>query len=128
MAVFEPLVSELNKKTTITNGTFNVVDFDSKAEELDIYIEEFPKYGKLLLNDAPLNAAKNKLTYRDILNGQLAYRLEDKAASVAKDEIKVRITDGVFSTVSKYYMKKAAINKTMPVMEKNEGLQAISGN
>lgn len=51
------------------------------------------------------------------------------------DEIKFRITDGVFSTAAKYFILKSSGNspsmsgqKDSIVLESNQGLHAIAGN
>ena len=50
------------------------------------------------------------------------------------DEIKFRITDGKFTTISKYYILKSLpndlgkINSDLIKLENNKGLQAIAGN
>jgi hypothetical protein len=124
--MLEPLLAEFNKNTIITNSTLFVVDFDSKPEEIEIQIEDGPKFGKLFLADVQLTSVRNKFAYSSVLSNQLSYRLEDKTAS--RDEIRLRISDGTFSTVTKLLIKKLTSNKSSaPVVEKNEGLQAISG-
>lgn len=128
MAVFEPLQVELNKRTPITNATFFVVDFDSRAEDLDVTVEEFPKHGRLFLGSEsqPLTATtRTKFSYSDVLDQLVFYRLDDKHAQ--QDEIRVRISDGLHSVVSKYVINRVVSYKSQPVVDKNEGLQAISG-
>jgi hypothetical protein len=45
----------------------------------------------------------------------------------AEDEIKLRITDGKFSTSTAYKIKLASTNLNLPVTEVNNGLQGVSG-
>ncbi len=45
VAIFEPLLVQFNKKTLLTNATFRVVDFDTDNQNLEIYVEDLPKYG-----------------------------------------------------------------------------------
>lgn len=127
VAIFEPLYVEHNKRVTLTNSTFFIVDFDSKPEDILIYIEEFPKYGKIFYSNTQINHQTNKFTYADILKKLISYKLEDRNA--IKDEFKLRITDGNFTTMSKFQLKKLTNDKNAkPIVEKNEGLQAIAGN
>ena len=44
--VVEPFEVEANKKTQLTNSSFLIVDFDTKPENLTIFVEKFPKHGK----------------------------------------------------------------------------------
>lgn len=68
-----------------------------------------------------------KLTYADILNKLVSYKLEERTADA--DEVKLKITDGKFTTHSAFQIRKSVNSKTvLPYLEKNEGLQAISGN
>ena len=80
------------------------------------------------MNNAPLSFSSNiKFTYADILNKLVSYRLEEKAADA--DEVKFKISDGKFTIHSVFQIKKSVSSKiALPYLEKNEGLQAISGN
>lgn len=46
-ALFQNLLVNLNSHTILDNNSFVIADLDSKAEELLIYVEQFPKYGIL---------------------------------------------------------------------------------
>ena len=84
------------------------------------------KTGKLFLNNAPA-PLNSKFTYGDVLGKLVSYRLEEKA--VDADEVKFKVTDGKFTIHSALQIKKSVSSKqVLPYLEKNEGLQAISGN
>ena len=131
--MFEQLQVEYNKRTSITNATFFIVDFDSKPDELEITVEELPRFGRVYLGETPLSqqqttnskSATNKFYYSDVLDQLVSYRLDDKHAQ--QDEMRLRISDGLHSTVAKYVITRVFNAKNLPVVEKNEGLQAISG-
>lgn len=126
MAIFEPLQAELGKRTLISNATFFIVDFDSKPDEIEITVEEFPKHGRLYLAEQQMTATdKTKFHYSDVIDQLVSYSLDEK--HVQQDEMRVRISDGLHATVSKYFINRVIDYKSLPVLEKNEGLQAISG-
>ena len=124
--MFEQLQVEYNKRASISNATFFIVDFDSKPDELEITVEEFPKYGRVYVGETLLSPnGKSKFFYSDVLEQLVTYRLDDKHAQ--QDEIRLRISDGLHSTVAKYTINRVINYKNLPIVEKNEGLQAISG-
>lgn len=136
--MFEQLQVEYNKRTSITNATFFIVDFDSKPDELEITVEEMPRFGRIYLGETPMSQQQqqqqqptansksgNKFYYSDVLEQLVSYRLDDKHAQ--QDEMRLRISDGLHSTVAKYVITRVFNAKNLPVVEKNEGLQAISG-
>ena len=73
-----------------------------------------------------ISLSNSKFTYADILSKLVSYKLEEKA--VDADEVKFKITDGKFTIHSTFQIKKAINSKAVfPYLEKNDGLQAISG-
>ena len=132
VALFEPLVIQVNKRAFLSNSTFHIVDFDTKNENLVIIVEELPKYGILYLNKVSISKPKSQFVYSDIIKQRISYKLISE--SVMGDEIKFRITDGKFTTISKYYILKSLpndlgkINSDLIKLENNKGLQAIAGN
>ncbi len=130
VAFFEPLVVQLNKRIYLSNSTFRIVDFDTSNLDLQIYIDTLPKFGVLYLNDIPVTKTALRFFYSDIVNRQVSYILTTD--SNIGDEIKFSITDGKFTTVSKYYILKSLETSLKDVkkieLEHNRGLQAITGN
>ncbi|CAF0709362.1 unnamed protein product [Brachionus calyciflorus] len=125
VAVFEDLITELNKQTILTNSTLNIIDFDSKPDDISLFVEKFPKFGKLYNSNSQITERNRVFLYSDVLNKQISYKMEDKLA--IKDEIVFKISDGLFTTQGKYVIKKVQNDKQLPIVEKNEGLQAIEG-
>jgi hypothetical protein len=81
--------------------------------------------GTLYKLNSPLTSANSKFTYEDILARSITYALENVSAS--KDEIQFKVFDGVFETAGRLVIKKLSSRVNMPVMEKNEALNAIAG-
>ncbi len=66
-----------------------------------------------------------KFFYSNVVNGQLTYKNMDNFNF--KDEIKLKITDGKFSSAAIYQINIKSVNKEAPSVLKNDGLSAISG-
>lgn len=124
VAVFEPLIAAYNQLVQITNISFLIVDFDTKPEDIKITIEDGPKYGILYLDGVPL-LAKNTFTYSNILDKRIYYK--NSLTNDLDDEIKFKINDGKFSTVAVFNIKSILLDKDVPIMIKNDGLNAVSG-
>ncbi len=60
-----------------------------------------------------------------MINKKLSFKYTSLLS--AEDEIKLRITDGKFSTSTAYKIKLASTNLNLPVTEINNGLQGVSG-
>jgi hypothetical protein len=128
--LFEPLSVELNRRTTITNSTLTISDFDTNPEQLTIYIEKFPRFGRLFKSNTILfSQTNNKFTYADILEKNISVIFDDSNAK--QDEIHLRVSDGSFEASNKFIIYKKQTtdikNAIAPSLEKNEGLQAIAG-
>ncbi len=70
------------------------------------------------MNNKHITRSNPKFTYEDILNNLISFKLESNDA----DDIKLRITDGNFTVVSTFYVKKLSTN----VLEKDPEIGLIS--
>ena len=67
--------------------------------------------GKLFYNYKEIMPSNNKIFYSDILSKLISYKLDDKYAD--KDKIKFKITDGFFSIINVYEIRRANQSKLL---------------
>ncbi len=79
--------------------------------------------GDLFLNEK-LVTKNTKFSYLNVLNKKLSYKFTNLIES--EDEIKFKISDGKYSTISSYKIKLSH-NISEAIIETNNGLQGISG-
>ncbi len=136
LVLFNALLVDYNSNVYLSNSTLYIFDLDTSAtNDLLIYVEEFPNHGKLYLNNKQITRAQPKFTYSDVLQQRVSYKLESETNEA--DDIKFRITDGNFSVVSTFYIKKILTNSILlepppppqqdnqqaPIITQNNGLQ-----
>lgn len=84
------------------------------------------------MNNKLVGRSNTKFTYMDVLNGLLSYKLESDTAET--DDIKFKVTDGNFTVISSFYVRKIAkknedahkelfSDKLPPVIVHNSGLK-----
>ena len=109
---------------------FMKIQFAIKIQNNNLFLYSL---GILFLNDIPITKPNIRFFYSDVIGKHVSYKMTTDYDT--GDEIKFRITDGVFSTTAKYFIIKSSGSNSIKsdvsesiALANNQGLQAISGS